>query len=254
MIISRVLGTINIRGEKLRLDRFLANQGCGSRSEVKRLIRTGKVMVNNLLAREEGLQIQPGLDRVVCLGAEITYQEFTYLILNKPAGVISATEDSRQPTVIDLLDRKYRQRGLFPVGRLDKDTEGLLILTNNGELGHELLAPKKHVAKRYFARISGEVTDQDQQAFREGIVLADGGRTLPAELEILQNGASTEVNVVIYEGKFHQIKRMFHALGKEVLYLKRLAMGELQLDPAIEPGGYREMTEAEIAVLKRSGK
>ena len=237
----------------MRLDRFLANQGCGSRSEVKRLIRAGKVMVNNLPAREEGLQIQPGLDRVVCLGAEIGYQEFTYLILNKPAGVISATEDS-QPTVIDLLDRKYRQRGLFPVGRLDKDTEGLLILTNNGGLGHELLAPKKHVAKKYFARISSEVTVSDQQAFREGIVLADSGRTLPAELEILQNGAVAEVIVVIYEGKFHQIKRMFHALGKEVLYLKRLAMGELELDPALEPGGYREMTEAEIAILQRSGK
>lgn len=208
----------------MRLDRFLSNMGCGSRNEVKKLIRAGKVTVNDLVLKDEAAQLNPDLDRVTCLGEPVLYRQYIYLMLNKPAGVLSATEDSRDQTVLDLIDPKYYNKRIFPVGRLDKDTEGLLILTNNGDLGHQLLSPKKHVPKRYYAKVEGEITPEDQQAFREGIQLDPDFRTLPAELEITKQGNPSEVIVVIHEGKFHQIKRMFQALGKKVVYLKRTAM------------------------------
>lgn len=235
--------------DTLRLDRLLANMGCGSRAEVKKLIKTGRVTVNGMVCRDPGLQIEVTADQVLLDNERVSYQKYIYLMLNKPAGVISATEDLRERTVLDLVDSKYRNKGLFPVGRLDKDTEGLLLLTNHGELGHKLLSPKKHVIKRYFVRIAGEVTVADQEAFRAGIILEDGYRTLPGELEILTAAEVSEVSVAIREGKFHQIKRMFLALGKPVLYLKRYAMGSLMLDERLPLGAYRELEKTEIETL-----
>jgi 16S rRNA pseudouridine516 synthase len=243
----------------MRLDRFLANQAWGSRSEVRGLSRSGNVTVNGRVIQDEARHIDPAEDRVVCLGRDVLYREFIYIMLHKPAGVVSATEDLSERTVLDLIDPKYRNKKLFPVGRLDKDTEGLLILTNHGALGHQLLAPKKHVPKQYYAKVEGLVSEADQEAFRAGILLEDGYRTLPAELEIIHGGdcfdgefsagTYSEVIAVIHEGKYHQIKRMFGALGKRVLYLKRIAMGELRLDPSLQPGEYRELTDSEIKVL-----
>lgn len=236
----------------MRLDRFLANMGCGSRSEVKRLIRAGEVAVNDKIIRDDGCQVAESHDTITCRGELIRYREFIYLMLNKPAGVISATDDDRDRTVLDLIDPRYRNKGIFPVGRLDKDTEGLLILTNNGDLGHQLLSPRKHIPKRYLALVTGEIQAADFDAFRDGIILDDGYRTLPAELELLGGGRRSEVRVTIHEGKFHQIKRMFQALDKQVVYLKRIAMGALELDPGLDLGEYRELTDQEVAIL--SGK
>jgi 16S rRNA pseudouridine516 synthase len=236
----------------VRLDRFLANMGCGTRTEVKQTIKAGKVQVNEEVARSADFRVDPENDVVSWLGEKIVYRRYIYLEMNKPAGVISATEDLREQTVLDLLDGKYHNRDIFPVGRLDKDTEGLLLLTNDGDLGHRLLSPKKHVVKRYFARVAGQVGEADQQAFREGIVLEDGYRTLPGDLEIIRQGPVSEVMVAIREGKFHQIKRMFIALNKEVIYLKRIAMGRLVLDETLAPGAYRELTDDEVRLLEQS--
>jgi 16S rRNA pseudouridine516 synthase len=233
----------------LRLDRFLANMGCGTRTEVKWLIRAGEVIVNDKIVRDDGYHVAESQDKIICQGQLIHYREFIYLMLNKPAGVISATDDPRERTVLDLIDPKYHNKGIFPVGRLDKDTEGLLILTNNGELGHKLLSPKKHIPKCYLAQVMGEITLRDFEAFRAGILLDDGYRTLPAELEMLKASEPSEVKVTIHEGKFHQIKRMFQALDKQVVYLKRIAMGNLALDPSLGLGEYRELTEEEIVIL-----
>ncbi|HEY8463204.1 MAG TPA: pseudouridine synthase [Bacillota bacterium] len=233
----------------IRLDRWLANMACGSRTAVKRLIKTGQVLVNGIVCHDPGRQVHPGVDRVSCDGITISYQPYLYLMLNKPAGVVSATEDRRERTVLDLLDAKYLNKGLFPVGRLDKDSEGLLLLTNHGELAHQLLAPQKHVVKKYFARVAGRVTSADQQAFSAGIILEDGYRTLPAELQILTVAAVSEVTVALHEGKFHQIKRMFQVLGKPLLYLQRLAMGPLVLDQRLPLGSYRELSQEEIESL-----
>lgn len=237
----------------MRLDRFLANMGCGSRNEVKQLLRSGKVSVNGERIKDGSRHIVPQQDRIVCLDQWIRYREFIYLMLNKPAGVVSATEDSRERTVLDLVDGKYHNKGLYPVGRLDKDTEGLLILTNDGDLGHRLLAPKKHVSKRYYAKVAGEVGIPEMEAFQTGIVLEDGYRTMPARLEVLNSAFGpegiSEVIIEIYEGKFHQIKRMMQALGKQVNYLKRITMGNLTLDPTLTPGEYREISEDEIDML-----
>ncbi|NLW48904.1 MAG: rRNA pseudouridine synthase [Firmicutes bacterium] len=235
----------------MRIDRYLANMGCGSRSEVKRLIKSGLVTINDQTVRNESFQIHPGFDIVVCWGAEVAYRKHIYLMLNKPAGVVSATRDSRERTVLDLLDQKYLNKGIFPVGRLDKDTEGLLILTNNGDLGHQLLAPKKKVPKKYFAKVSGPIGLEEIESFRKGIVLDDGYQTRPAQLEVVDCGAECEVIVIIEEGKYHQIKRMFQALGKKVLYLKRLAMGELSIDPSLRIGDYRELTLEEIDLIEK---
>jgi 16S rRNA pseudouridine516 synthase len=232
------------------LDRWLANAGCGSRAEVKRMIKSGRVCLNGQTARDAKTQVAPERDRVTLDGKPIIYRRFLYLMLYKPPGVISATEDSRERTVLDLIDPQYRDKGLFPVGRLDKDTEGLLLLTNHGALGHRLLSPKKHVVKNYFARVAGRVTEADRLAFGRGIVLDDGYQTLSAELTIVTAAEISEVRVALREGKFHQIKRMFRALDKEVVYLKRLAMGSLVLDGQLGLGEYRELTEAEIAALE----
>lgn len=239
-------------GEKIRLDKMLSNMGKGSRSEMKDALRFGQIKVNGVTVRTGKDKVDPDKDVVTFRGEPVMYKKYLYLVLNKPQDVISATEDNHHKTVIDLIDESYKHYDLFPVGRLDIDTEGLLIITNDGDLTHQLLAPKKHVPKTYFAIIQGRVTEKDQKAFSEGIVLEDGYRCKPAELSILeyQTGKS-EIELIIHEGKFHQVKRMFEAVGKRVIFLKRTQMNEMVLDPDLEVGAYRELTEAEFEALTK---
>ncbi|MGB9803788.1 pseudouridine synthase [Desulfofundulus sp.] len=233
-----------------RLDKVLAHMGFGTRQEVKKLIREKRVEVNGELAKDPGLHVLPGRDHIEVDGEPVEYRQYIYLMLNKPQGVLSATEDRFAPVVVDLLPPEYRAFHPFPVGRLDKDAEGLLLLTNDGKLAHKLLSPKKRVPKTYFAVVSGIVTDEDVEAFRQGVILDDGYRTMPGELKILRSGPESEVELTIYEGKYHQVKRMFEAVGKKVTYLKRIAMGPLMLDKPLKPGDYRELTEDEIKSLQ----
>lgn len=223
--------------------------GYGSRKEVKKLLKTGAVLVNEKTAKDAKLHIEIEQDVVVVHGEEVHYKKFIYLMMNKPQGVISATEDHQDETVVDLLELEDAHFEPFPVGRLDKDTEGFVLLTNNGKLAHELLSPKKHVPKKYFARIQGVVAKDDIDKFKSGVILDDGYHTKPGELVILDSGDESEIELTITEGKFHQVKRMFLAVGKRVNYLKRLSIGPLNLDPTLQLGEYRELTDEEIELL-----
>lgn len=233
---------------KLRLDKYLADMGIGTRSEVKKAIGKGLVQINGSVIKKPEYKLDTESDCVLYQGNPLSYTEYEYYMLNKPAGVVSATEDVKETTVVDLITDKQRQ-DLFPVGRLDKDTEGMLLITNDGALAHRLLSPKKHVEKTYYARIAGEVTTNDVEAFAEGVDIGDDKPTLPARLRILQSGTESEIELTIREGRFHQVKRMFHVCGKEVVYLKRLSMGSLVLDKNLKPGEYRKLTEKEIEEL-----
>lgn len=230
----------------LRLDKFLADMGQGTRSQVKELLRKGRVQVNDEVVRSPMVKVNPEIHRVCLDGERIEYAGMEYYMLNKPQGVVSATEDGRYPTVVELIHTAYR-RDLFPVGRLDIDTEGLLLITNDGALAHNLLSPKKHVDKVYRVRFLGDLPDDGKQKFEDGIFLEDGVKTLPARLKPLSDH---EAEVTLHEGKFHQVKRMFQALGCEVIYLKRLSMGSLVLDDSLAPGQYRPLREKEIESLK----
>ncbi|MBU5362437.1 MAG: pseudouridine synthase [Enterococcus sp.] len=234
----------------MRLDKFLAEVGLGSRKEVKQLIKKGQIKVNQQTEKSDKKQIDPEKDQIEYQGEILHYQEFYYYLLHKPAGVVSATEDKHDQTVMDLFSPTDYRSDLFPVGRLDKDTEGLLLITNDGKLAHELLSPKKHVEKEYFAEVQGVMTAEDQQRFVEGILL-DGEMTLPAELlidEATEN--KSKVRIILHEGKFHQVKRMVKACGKEVTYLKRIRMGKLTLPQELLKGNYRPLTEVELKGLK----
>lgn len=233
----------------MRLDKLVSNMGFGSRKEVKGLLKKGAIQVNGVPVKDPALHVHPEQDVVSILGERIIYREFIYLMMHKPQGVISATEDNRDRTVIDLLDDEYRHFEPFPVGRLDKDTEGLLLLTNNGKLAHELLSPKKEVPKTYYAHIEGVVGQEDIERFAEGVTLEDGYFTKPGMLKILKSAPISEIELTITEGKFHQVKRMFEAVGKKVIYLKRMTMGELTLDESLALGEYRELTDDELALL-----
>ncbi len=233
----------------MRLDKFLCETGFGTRSQVKSLLKKGLVQVNGETVKRPEQKVEETKDQVVCGDREAVYAPFLYLMLHKPAGVVSATEDARERTVLDLLEPKDR-RDVFPVGRLDKDTEGLLLLTSDGELAHRLLSPKKHVDKIYYARVAGQVTPKEAEQFREGLEIGEKEPTLPAELEIVESGEISEVLVTIQEGKFHQVKRMFEAVGCRVIYLKRLCMGSLSLDETLQAGAYRQLTDEEIQALK----
>lgn len=235
----------------MRLDKFLSHTGYGSRKDVKQLLKKKVVQVNDRVATKGDLILDLANDRVTVAGTLVHYRKYIYLMLHKPAGYLSATEDNAQQTVIDLLDAESRRFEPFPVGRLDKDTEGLLLITNDGELAHFLLSPRKHVAKTYYAEIKGKMDQADVAAFRAGIQLEDGYQCLPATLEILEATPETSaVKITIEEGKFHQVKRMVLACGKEVTYLKRLTMGSLALDENLQIGQYRPLTEAELANLQ----
>lgn len=233
---------------RIRLDKYLADMGCGTRSQVKREIAGGSVMVNGVPARRPEDKIDTEKDSVVFRGSPVGYVEYEYFMLNKPAGVVSATEDRKERTVLDLIDARQR-KDLFPVGRLDKDTEGLLLITNDGEMAHRLLSPKKHVDKVYYAKVAGRITEEHVRLFAEGVDIGDEKPTHPAELTVLSSGEISEIELVIREGRFHQVKRMFQAAGGEVTYLKRLRMGSLVLDGELEPGEYRKLTEEEVRAL-----
>lgn len=233
---------------KIRLDKYLADMGKGTRSEVKKAIGKGLVRVNNEIVKKPETKLDTDSDHVLFDGVLVGYAQYEYYMLNKPAGVISATEDKREKTVIDLITEKKR-KDLFPVGRLDRDTEGLLLISNDGELAHRLLSPSKHVDKVYYAKIDVKVTIEDVEAFQQGVDIGEEKLTRPAKLRILKSGTQSEIELTICEGKFHQVKRMFQAVGKEVVYLKRLQMGTLILDESLKPGEYRELTEQEIADL-----
>lgn len=281
----------------MRLDKFLADMGVGSRSDLKKAIRKSLVTVNGAVEKDPGAQVSAE-DRIFFDGAEIRYAEQQYYMLHKPAGVLSASEDRRQTTVVDLinLNDELVRKDLFPVGRLDKDTEGLLIITNDGPLAHQLLVPKHHIDKTYYAIVTGTITEDDQRAFTRGIRYDEKLTALPATLRVLSTGKTvaelrralgftatserllrtrlagpafigaeepaditddtlvSEVEITIQEGKFHQIKKMVKALpgGKEILYLRRITMGALRLDPALAPGEFRKLRQEEIKILKDS--
>ena len=232
-----------------RLDKVLAATGRWSRREVKLLVKQGQVRVNGAAASSAEEKLDPETAVVTVGGQTVVLQKHTYIMLHKPAGVLSATEDSRQKTVLELLPPELRRRGLSPVGRLDKDTEGLLLLTDDGELAHRLLSPKYHVDKRYYAEVDGLLGPADADAFAKGMTLDDGLVCLPAGLELCGSGACI---VTLREGKFHQVKRMLAFRGAPVRYLKRLAMGPLALDPSLETGAFRELTAAEVSALRKT--
>lgn len=234
---------------KLRLDKYLADMGCGTRTEVKKKIRSGKILVNQEVIKSPEYKIDTAADEITVEGKAVVYEAFEYYMLNKPQGVVSATEDNRDKTVLDLLVSRKR-KDLFPVGRLDKDTEGLLLITNDGELAHNLLSPKKHVDKTYFVKLLRPVTAEDREKLETGVDIKEEKLTLPARVE--PAGEETQVYITIWEGKFHQVKRMFQAVGNEVLFLKRLSMGSLKLDESLAPGEYRLLTQEEIKRLKEN--
>lgn len=237
----------------MRLDKFLVETGVGSRKEVKQLLKKNLVKVNKVVVKEAKTQVDETSDDITFAGEPLVYQQFYYYMLHKPQGVVSATEDKRDQTVMDLLQDKDFREDLFPVGRLDKDTEGLLLLTNDGQLAHQLLAPKKHVDKEYFASIQGIVDEGDKHQFAEGFALKNGEFVKPSKLLIDQideiKGIS-HIRLIIQEGKFHQVKRMFEAVDKKVTYLKRLRMGNLRLDEKLPLGAYRALTDEELKSLK----
>lgn len=232
-----------------RLDKIISATGKKSRREVREMVRQGRVLVDGKPAPAADMKVDPQTAVILLDGEPLGYEKFTYVMLHKPAGVLTATEDRRQETVLDLLPPELRRRALSPVGRLDKDTEGLLLLTNDGQLAHRLLSPKSHVDKVYYARVDGALEPGDIAAFAAGMTLGDGLECLPAGLEIL---SPTEALVTLREGKFHQVKRMLATRGKPVLYLKRLSMGRLRLDPALAPGAWRMLTEEERSALNLS--
>lgn len=229
-----------------RIDKIIASTGRWSRSEAKELIRRHRVLANGMPVRRGEEKYDPTATRITVAGEEISYRPFTWIMLHKPAGVLSATEDSRAKTVLDLLEPAYRRLNLFPVGRLDKDSEGLLLLTDDGATAHRLLSPRYHVEKEYFVRTEGILEEADVRRFAEGMQLGDGLHCLPAELHILGPDSAT---VILREGKFHQVKRMLAACGKPVVYLKRLRMGNLTLDESLQKGDYRLLRPEELAFL-----
>lgn len=235
--------------ERQRLDKIIASTGKWSRREVKELARRGLVTVNGSAVRLVEEKFDPETVEISVKGEALSYHRYTWIMLNKPAGCLSATEDGRGKTVLDLLPLELRRKKLFPVGRLDKDTEGLLLLTDEGPLAHTLLSPRRHVDKVYYVRTAGRLTEEDCRAFAAGLSLGDGLQCLPAKLEILSAGEGSEAHVILREGKFHQIKRMLASRGKPVVYLERIQMGPLPLDRELPRGAFRFLTEEEVAEL-----
>jgi len=235
----------------MRLDKFLTELGIGTRSEVKKILKSGQVTVNGALVKKPEEKIDETKDIIAYQGKVLTYEQFEYYMFHKPAGCVTAASDAQHKTVMDYL-KDLTRKDLNPVGRLDIDTEGLLLITNDGMLSHELLSPTKHVPKTYYAKVEGVVTEEDVNLFAEGVDIGEKKLTKPANLKILVSDTISEIELTISEGKFHQVKRMFEAVGKKVVYLKRLSMGNLILDNALAPGAYRALTEEEIENLRAS--
>ena len=236
----------------MRLDKFLANSRIGTRKEVKIILKKGKIKVNEKIVKDAKMQVDEIKDDVKIEGEKITYKPFVYIMMNKPSGVISATEDGKHKTVIDLLCEKYKNYKVFPVGRLDIDTEGLLLLTNDGVLAHNLLSPKKHVDKKYYVELKEPLTIEKKKILENGIKLEENFVTKKAKIEIIDKDEDIEVNsvfITISEGKFHQVKRMFKFVENEVLYLKRVKMGKLLLPENLKLGEYRELSEEEMDLI-----
>lgn len=232
----------------MRLDKLLGDMGIASRSELKQMIRQGRVTVDGRAVTAPETKVDSGACNIALDGEALHYKSFRYYMMDKPPGVLSATEDGRQKTVLDLVSPEMKRMGLFPVGRLDKDTSGLLLLTNDGDFAHKVISPKAGIQKRYYAQVDGTLDEKDREAFRQGLMLGDGTKCLPAELELLGEG---ECLVTVMEGKYHQVKRMLASRGAPVLELRRLSIGGLALDNRLEPGGWRELEEADIAKLFR---
>ncbi len=230
-----------------RLDKHLVSRGAGSRREAQKLIKNGAVTVDGAVCRQPDYKIDPE-SAAVAVNGQAVGERYVYIMMNKPAGVVSATEDRREKTVLDILPPELRRKGLFPAGRLDKDTEGLLIITNDGDFAHRMLSPKNHVEKRYEARLDGEITDDMILRFSQGIVLADGTKCLPARLERSGDDGQTAVAAVC-EGKFHQVKRMFAACGRKVVHLKRISVGNLYLDGKLPIGSCKSLTNLDISQI-----
>lgn len=233
----------------IRLDKFLSQMNIGTRSEVKNAVKKGKVTVNGVICKEADIKIDENTDVVCYENKKVSYEKFVYYMLNKPAGVVSATKDNLDKTVIDLLE-DIHDKDLFPVGRLDKDTEGLLLITNDGELAHNLLSPKKHISKTYRVLVRDAVTKEQMELLENGVDIGEDTVTLPAKVEKID---TNEIVLTIVEGKYHQVKRMLKSVGNEVTYLERIKMGELMLDMSLKRGAYRKLTKDEISLLK-SGK
>ncbi len=236
-----------------RLDKIISNLGYGSRKEAKLLAKKGLIEVDGKIIKDSSVNIDPEKSIVKINGEEIFYRKYIYLMMNKPTGVISATHDSKDETVIDLLELDHQIFDPFPVGRLDKDTVGLLLLTNDGDFNHRMISPKWHVDKVYYAKIDKEVNEKDQEAFKKGVVLDDGYKCLEAKLDIISaSPEGSEVRITIQEGKYHQVKRMFEARDKKEVYLKREEFGGLILDETLEEGEYRELSDEELAILNKN--
>ena len=236
---------------KQRLDKIIASTGKWSRREAGELAQRGQVAVDGVPVRSASQKADPDVSEIIVNGERLAYQAYTWVMLNKPAGYLSATEDGKGATVLDLLPKELQRRNLFPVGRLDKDTEGLLLLTNEGVLAHALLSPRHHVDKVYYARTAGRLTAEDCAAFSAGLSLADGLCCQPAGLQILRAGEESEALVTLQEGKFHQVKRMLAFRGKPVLYLERIQMAGLELDRSLPRGGFRFLTGNEVEELRK---
>lgn len=234
----------------IRLDKFLTDMGCGTRSIIKNLVHKGKVSVNGEVIKKPEIKINEDEDVVLLDGEEIKYNRYEYFMLNKPDGYVSATTDRNEKTVLDLLKAEDRRKDLFPVGRLDKDTEGLLVISNDGEMAHKILSPKNHIAKTYYVKVNGRIENEHIEIFEKGIDIGEKNITKPGILKIIKSSDISEAELTIYEGKFHQVKRMFEAVGMKVVYLKRIKMGTLGLDETLKPGEYRRLTLEETEQLK----
>ncbi|MEW8973916.1 MAG: pseudouridine synthase [Tissierellaceae bacterium] len=235
---------------KERIDKIISNMGYGSRKDVKKFIKDGLIEVNGVVIVKNDIKVDPYEDEIYFNGEKVLYREYIYLMMNKPKGLVSSTDDPMTRTVIDILDEEYIIYRPFPAGRLDKDTVGLLLITNDGKLAHELLSPKKGIDKTYYVEVDGHVDEKYIEKFKRGIMLDDGYRTLPSQLEIISSDIVSQVYLTIQEGKYHQVKRMFESISMKVIYLKRLSMGPLRLDEDLEEGEYRELTDCELNMLK----
>lgn len=243
--------------KELRVDKVLANLGYGSRKDIKKLCKDGLVKIDGEVINNSAYKFDPETSDITIGNEEIMYREYIYLMMNKPQGIVSATYDNLHQTVIDIIVDEFRALEPFPVGRLDKDTEGLMLISNDGKLSHRLLSPRRKIPKTYYAEVEGMVTQQDIEEFEKGVYIKDDEedyKTLPAQLKILSSGEISKVELTIVEGKFHQVKRMFLAVGKQVVYLKRLSIATLTLDDNLELGEYRELTQEELSELKDSSK
>lgn len=237
--------------KRQRLDKILSNMGFGSRKDVKKHIKDGIVKVNNKIILDNKMKFDPYKDEIYIGEEKINYREYIYIMMNKPSGYVSSTDDPSSDTVISLLEEDYLIFNPFPIGRLDKDTEGLLLISNDGELAHNLLSPKKQVKKTYYVEVDGYVDEKHHEVFENGVIIDGDYKTLPASLEILSSDIISKVYLTIMEGKFHQVKRMFESLDMKVLYLKRVSMGTLKLDDSLDLGKYRELSEDEVNLLKK---